>query len=58
MKIEEFDVFVIGSGIAGQVVAKSCAKANLKVAIADNREYGGTCANRGCDAKKVLLGPT
>ncbi|MCX7550070.1 dihydrolipoyl dehydrogenase family protein [Xanthomarina sp. F2636L] len=58
MKIIEFDVFVIGSGVAGQLVAKSCAKANLKVAIADNREYGGTCANRGCDAKKVLLGPT
>ena len=27
----------------------------MKVAIADNREYGGTCANRGCDPKKVLL---
>lgn len=58
MEIIEFDVFVIGSGVAGQLVAKSCAKANLKVAIADNREYGGTCANRGCDAKKILLGPT
>jgi glutathione reductase (NADPH) len=28
------------------------------VAIADNREFGGTCANRGCDPKKVLLGGT
>lgn len=58
MEIVEFDVFVIGSGVAGQLVAKSCAKANMKVAIADNREYGGTCANRGCDSKKVILGPT
>ncbi|MCX7547213.1 NAD(P)/FAD-dependent oxidoreductase [Xanthomarina sp. F1114] len=58
MKLIKYDVFVIGSGVAGQLVAKSCAKANLKVAIADNREYGGTCANRGCDAKKVILGPT
>ena len=58
MEFKEFDVFVIGSGVAGRYVAKTCAKAGLNVAIADNREYGGTCANRGCDPKKVLLGPT
>ncbi|APQ18175.1 dihydrolipoyl dehydrogenase family protein [Maribacter hydrothermalis] len=58
MKIIEFDILVIGSGIAGQTVAKTCVKEGLTVAIADNREYGGTCANRGCDPKKVLLGPT
>ena len=58
MAIEDFDVFVIGSGIAGQTVAKACAKKGYKVAIADKREYGGTCANRGCDPKKVLLGFT
>lgn len=56
MEENNFDVFVIGSGIAGQTVAKSCAEAGLKVAIADNREFGGTCANRGCDPKKILLG--
>ncbi|WP_149274463.1 dihydrolipoyl dehydrogenase family protein [Pareuzebyella sediminis] len=55
---EKFDVFVIGSGIAGQTVAMACAKAGLKTAIADKREFGGTCANRGCDPKKVLLGAT
>ena len=54
----KFDVFVIGSGIAGQTAAKACVKAGMKVAIADRREYGGTCANRGCDPKKVLLGAT
>ena len=52
----EFDVFVIGSGIAGQTVANTCADAGLKVGITDNREFGGTCANRGCDPKKILLG--
>ncbi|SDD60009.1 glutathione reductase (NADPH) [Pricia antarctica] len=55
---KNLDVFVIGSGIAGQTVAKACVAAGLKVAIADRREYGGTCANRGCDPKKVLLGAT
>ncbi len=58
MEDNEFDVFIIGSGIAGQTVAKACAKAGKKVAIADKREFGGTCANRGCDPKKVFLGAT
>ncbi|SFR61672.1 dihydrolipoyl dehydrogenase family protein [Maribacter stanieri] len=56
MDENEFDVFVIGSGIAGQTVAKACIVEGMKVAIADNREFGGTCANRGCDPKKILLG--
>src|SRR5699024_3227526 len=56
MAIEEFDVFVIGTGRSGRDVAKACAKAGKRVAIADNREYGGVCANRGCDPKKVLVG--
>ena len=55
---EEYDVFVIGSGTAGKLVATNCAKEGLKVAITDNREYGGTCPNRGCDPKKVLFGLT
>lgn len=58
MDSKKFDVFVIGSGSAGQTVAETCAKNGLSVAIADNRVFGGTCANRGCDSKKVLLGAT
>jgi len=55
MKKEHYDVFVIGSGIAGQTAAKICAKEGLKVAISDDRAFGGTCANRGCDPKKILI---
>ncbi len=58
MAFKHFDVFVIGTGTAGKRVAYACVDAGLKVAIADNREYGGTCANRGCDPKKVLTGFT
>lgn len=58
MAIEEFDVFVMGTGNAGKNVAFECAAAGKRVAIADNREYGGTCANRGCDPKKVIVGIT
>lgn len=57
-KFEEFDVFVIGTGTAGKKVATACVKDGWKVAIADNREFGGTCSQRGCDPKKVLLGLT
>ena len=55
MKQKHYDVFVIGSGIAGQTAAKICVNAGLSVAIADKREYGGVCATRGCDPKKVML---
>lgn len=58
MAFKEYDVFVIGTGTAGKMVAKNCAAKGLTVAIADNREYGGTCPNRGCDPKKVLVGLT
>lgn len=58
MAIKKFDLFVIGTGRAGRDVAMACADTGLKVAIADNREYGGTCANRGCDPKKVIVGLT
>jgi glutathione reductase (NADPH) len=28
------------------------------VAVIDSRPFGGTCALRGCDPKKVLVGAT
>ncbi|MFI2742252.1 dihydrolipoyl dehydrogenase family protein [Zhouia sp. PK063] len=52
----DYDVFVIGTGNTGQTVAYKCKKAGLKVAIADERAFGGTCPQRGCDPKKVLHG--
>jgi len=53
--MEKFDVFVLGTGTAGQLVAKRCAKDGLKVGIIDVRNYGGTCSQRGCDPKKLML---
>jgi glutathione reductase (NADPH) len=51
----EYDVVVIGSGTAAQNVVPRCAEAGLRVAVVDRLPYGGTCARRGCDPKKVLL---
>jgi glutathione reductase (NADPH) len=51
-----FDLIVIGSGSAGSAVAGACRKAGWRVAMIDERPFGGTCALRGCDPKKVLVG--
>jgi glutathione reductase (NADPH) len=53
--LSHYDIIVIGTGVAGASVATQCAQAGLAVAIADRVPYGGTCAQRGCDPKKVLL---
>lgn len=51
-----YDVLVLGAGMAGLTIARKAAKAGKRVAIVDTRPYGGTCALRGCDPKKVLVG--
>jgi glutathione reductase (NADPH) len=56
MADNRFDVIVIGVGMAGLSVAHKAASAGKKVAVVDSRPYGGTCALRGCDPKKVLVG--
>ena len=54
--MEEYDLVVIGTGSAGSAAAYRCRQAGWKVAIIDSRPFGGTCALRGCDPKKVLVG--
>jgi glutathione reductase (NADPH) len=53
-----FDLVVIGTGSAASTVASQCRAAGWQVAIVDSRPFGGTCALRGCDPKKVLVGAT
>ncbi|MFU8859292.1 MAG: dihydrolipoyl dehydrogenase family protein [Cyclonatronaceae bacterium] len=53
---EVYDLIVIGTGSGGSVAAGMCARAGWKVAQIDSRPFGGTCARRGCDPKKVLVG--
>ena len=50
-----FDLVVLGSGSAGSKVAKTAAKEGLSVLVIENRDFGGTCALRGCNPKKVLV---
>ncbi|WP_405198875.1 dihydrolipoyl dehydrogenase family protein [Christiangramia sp. LLG6405-1] len=56
--MKKYDVFVIGSGMSGMTVANKCASKGLKLGITDELPYGGTCALRGCDPKKVIIGAT
>ncbi len=51
-----FDLIVIGTGSAGKTVAQAVREAGKTVAIIDKMPFGGTCSQRGCDPKKVLVG--
>lgn len=51
-----FNIIVIGTGVAASTVAWECHSAGWKTAVIDSRPFGGTCALRGCDPKKVLVG--
>jgi glutathione reductase (NADPH) len=50
-----YDLVVIGAGTAGRAPAVRSAQAGLRVAVIDSRPYGGTCALRGCQPKKILV---
>ncbi len=54
----DYDLIVIGAGTGGSGVARMTAAAGWKVAIIDCLPYGGTCALRGCDPKKMLVAVT
>lgn len=53
--VKEYDLLVIGTGSAGSITATKCKKEGWSVAIIDDRPLGGTCSQRGCDPKKILV---
>ncbi len=52
---DTFDLVVIGSGTAAQSASARVRAAGWRVAVIDHRPFGGTCALRGCDPKKMLI---
>ncbi len=54
MPQHQFDLVVLGVGMAAVNAANKCASAGWSVAVVDELPYGGTCALRGCDPKKML----
>lgn len=55
MNHQEFDAVVVGSGTSAYYAVDGLNKAGRRVAIVDERPYGGTCALRGCQPKKYLV---
>lgn len=53
---QKFDLVVIGTGTAARGTAMRMRAAGWSVAVIDGKPYGGTCALRGCDPKKMLVG--
>src|SRR6476620_7147547 len=55
MASDSYDVLILGGGNAGFGVTVPTRKAGMTVALAEDRDLGGTCPNRGCTPKKVLV---
>jgi len=51
----KYDIIIIGAGNAGFGVSAIAHPAGKKIAFIENWEFGGTCPNRGCTPKKVLV---
>ena len=54
VKTHDFDLFVIGAGSGGVRAARMSAALGARVAIAEERYFGGTCVNVGCIPKKLF----
>lgn len=50
----KYDLICLGTGPAASTVSTIFAKQGLNVAVVESREFGGTCALRGCNPKKVF----
>ena len=51
----DYDLFVIGAGPGGLAAAKKAASYGARVAVAEQEAIGGTCVNRGCVPKKLIV---
>ncbi|MBT6204312.1 MAG: NAD(P)/FAD-dependent oxidoreductase [Alphaproteobacteria bacterium] len=52
---DRFDVIILGGGNAGFAVSSVLHEAGKNIAFVENWTFGGTCPNRGCTPKKVLV---
>ena len=51
----KFDIVIIGAGNAGFGVSQIAQAAGKSIAFVESDEFGGTCPNRGCTPKKILV---
>src|SRR5215470_13067466 len=55
MASERYDVVILGGGNAAMGATVATREAGLSVAMIEKDLLGGTCPNRGCMPKKVLV---
>lgn len=55
MAKDEFDLFVIGGGSGGVRASRLAANLGLRVGVAEEYRFGGTCVIRGCVPKKLMV---
>jgi glutathione reductase (NADPH) len=55
MASDRYDVLIMGGGNAGTGATVATRAAGMSVALVEERDLGGTCPNRGCTPKKVLV---
>lgn len=52
---DNFDLLVLGGGMAGLPVAMKCAYSGMETALVEDDLLGGTCLNRGCIPTKTMI---
>lgn len=52
---KEFDLVVIGAGSGGIAAARRAAEYGARVGVIETDRLGGTCVNRGCVPKKLMV---
>lgn len=53
--VEQYDLIVIGGGMAGLPLSQKAALKGRKTALIEKELLGGTCLNRGCIPTKTMI---
>src|SRR5216683_5021146 len=52
---EEYDLLVLGSGVAGKLISWTLAQKGMKTAVIERKYVGGSCPNIACLPSKNII---